>query len=251
LNRSRRQLSLESPGRGGRSGIFDRILHILKWGCYVVAGTFITSVLLVAIYAVIPVPMTPLMVIRSVTHMGEGKAPVWKRDWISLDQISPRLQTAAIAAEDARFFKHNGFDFEAIDKAIQYNQKSTRRVRGGSTISQQVAKNVFLWPSRSWVRKGIEVYFTGLIELLWSKRRILEVYLNVAEFGDGIYGAEAASQVYFRKPAAKLNASEAALLTAVLPNPRRFSVAKPSGYVRLRQTMIQRRMTHVGRPTWH
>lgn len=156
--------------------------------------------------------------------------------------------TAVIAAEDARFLEHHGFDFEAIDKAIRYNSKSTRRIRGGSTITQQVAKNVFLWPSRSWVRKGVEVYFTGLIELMWSKRRILEVYLNVIELGDGVYGAEAAARTYFKKPAAKLNSSEAALLAAVLPNPRRFQVQKPSSYVRFRQMMIQRRMSAVEVP---
>lgn len=188
------------------------------------------------------------MVIRTVEALGEGKDPVWRKDWVSFDEMSPKLISAVIAAEDARFLEHNGFDFAAIDKAIQYNKKSTRRIRGGSTITQQVAKNVFLWPSRSWTRKALEVYFTGLIELMWSKRRILEVYLNVAEMGDGIYGAEAAAREYFNKPALKLGSSEAALLAAVLPNPRRYSVKRPSGFVRFRQMMIQRRMANVVAP---
>lgn len=217
----------------------------MTWVIRSIVGVFLLSVLMVVIYAFVPVPVTPLMMIRSVGGMGESKTGGWKKDWVSLDEISPKLQSAAIAAEDARFLAHNGFDLDAIDKAIRYNNKSTRRIRGGSTITQQVAKNVFLWPSRSWLRKGIEVYFTGLIELLWSKRRILEVYLNVVEFGEGVYGAEAASQMYFKKPAKNLNGNEAALLAAVLPNPHRFLVNKPSGYIRFRQGMIQRRMNAV------
>jgi len=149
-----------------------------------------------------------------------------------------------IASEDWKFFEHNGFDWPAIEKALRHNQRSAR-VRGASTISQQTAKNVFLWPSRSWVRKGLEAYFTVLIEVLWSKDRIMEVYLNVVEFGDGIYGVGAASNIYFHKLPAQLSSSEAALLAAVLPNPRRLLVAHPSPYVRFRQTMIQRRMPLV------
>lgn len=222
--------------------------RLLKWAARLVFGCFLISVFFVAIFTFLPIPATPLMVIRTVEALGEGKDPVWRKDWVSFDEMSPKLISAVIAAEDARFLEHNGFDFAAIDKAIQYNKKSTRRIRGGSTITQQVAKNVFLWPSRSWTRKALEVYFTGLIELMWSKRRILEVYLNVAEMGDGIYGAEAAAREYFNKPALKLGSSEAALLAAVLPNPRRYSVKRPSGFVRFRQMMIQRRMANVVAP---
>lgn len=241
LNRSRRNeaMGVASP---------PLLRRLIKWGVRLVVGGFLFSVFSVAVLTVLPIPATPLMLIRSVVALGEGKSPGWKKNWVALEEMSPKLMLAVVAAEDARFLEHNGFDFEAIDKAIRYNQKSTRRIRGGSTITQQVAKNVFLWPSRSWIRKGIEVYFTGLIELMWSKRRIMEVYLNIAEMGDGVYGVEAAARTYFKKPAKKLNSSEAALLAAVLPNPRRFLVQRPSGYVRFRQTMIQRRMSAVTAP---
>ncbi|MCM2281955.1 MAG: monofunctional biosynthetic peptidoglycan transglycosylase [Bdellovibrionaceae bacterium] len=241
MNRSRRNeaMGVASP---------PLLRRLIKWGVRLVVGGFLFSVFSVAVLTVLPIPATPLMLIRSVVALGEGKSPGWKKNWVALEEMSPKLMLAVVAAEDARFLEHNGFDFEAIDKAIRYNQKSTRRIRGGSTITQQVAKNVFLWPSRSWIRKGIEVYFTGLIELMWSKRRIMEVYLNIAEMGDGVYGVEAAARTYFKKPAKKLNSSEAALLAAVLPNPRRFLVQRPSGYVRFRQTMIQRRMSAVTAP---
>ncbi len=241
LNRS--SAGARSVEIGGARSSFWR--KLVKWGLRLVIGGFVASVFAVAAFTVLPVPVTPLMLIRSVSALGEGKSLTWQKNWVSLDEISPKLVAAVIAAEDSRFLSHNGFDFEAIDKAIRYNSKSTRRIRGGSTISQQVAKNVFLWPSRSWARKGIEVYFTTLIELMWSKRRIMEVYLNVVEMGDGVYGAAAASRSYFRKPVTKLTSSEAALLAAVLPNPRRYVVSKPSGYVRFRQSMILRRMSAV------
>lgn len=222
---------------------YDTIIWLwLKRACQVTALLFLASVVWVALYAVVPVPFTPLMVMRTGEAFVDGKGKWWTHDWVPLRAISPRLQAAVIAAEDARFYFHHGFDFDAIDKAVQYNRRHVRRMRGASTISQQVAKNVFLWPARNWVRKGCEVYFTALIELFWSKRRILEVYLNVVEFGDGVYGAEAAARAYFHKPAVRLGTPEAALLAAVLPNPRRFSVVRPSGYVRFRQGMIQRRM---------
>lgn len=233
---------------GNSGGSRGRIASFFVWSARLLALGFVLSVFWVAFFAIIPVPATPLMFLRAGNNALNGQTIIWKKDWVSLDAISPRLQSAVIAAEDTRFLEHSGFDFDAIDKALQYNKRSTRRVRGGSTISQQVAKNVFLWPDRSWVRKGIETYFTVLIELLWSKRRILEVYLNVIEFGDGVYGAEAAAQTYFKKPASKLNASEAALLAAVLPNPRRFLVNRPSGYIRFRQSMIQRRIRTVSLP---
>ena len=263
LPRSDRTSSLKSWGRDfGRQASFlnsnstlmstarpSLLKRIVNWTGRIVAVVFLLSVLLVTAYTLFPVPFTPLMVIRAGESVLQGKSPIWNRDWVSLDEVSEKMQLAVIAAEDARFFDHSGFDFEAIEKALTFNQKSTRRMRGGSTITQQVAKNVFLWPARSWFRKGAEAYLTVLIELLWSKRRIMEVYLNVVEFGDGVYGVEAASQKYFHKPASKLNGSEAALLASVLPNPRRFLVTKPSGYVRFRQSMIQRRSRNVSLPT--
>jgi monofunctional biosynthetic peptidoglycan transglycosylase len=161
----------------------------------------------------------------------------FEHQWVAATRISPNLKLAVIASEDQRFPTHWGFDVESINKALAERQ-SGKRVRGASTLSQQVAKNLFLWPGKSWIRKGIESYFTVLIELLWSKQRILEVYLNIAEFGKGTYGAEAASQRFFRKPAARLSAQEAALLAAVLPNPIRLQVVAPSRYVRSRQDWI-------------
>ena len=169
--------------------------------------------------------------------------------WRSINNIAPTMQRAVISSEDQLFMQHNGFDWHAIEKAFTYNDKKKNvvrnRIRGASTISQQTAKNLFLWSGRSWLRKGLEAYFTVLIECLWSKERILEMYLNIIEFGDGIYGVEAAAQHFFGKPAAKLNASEAALLAAVLPNPHIYQVEKPSAYIRGRQTWILRNMQHT------
>jgi len=242
----KRQFSfLDDPRQ--RRGFFARLSRrLLK----LVLFSFLFSVGMVGCHAVVPVAVTPLMFIRSYEAWQNDRPIGWKKDWVPISEISPRLQLAAMAAEDGRFLDHYGFDLDAIEKALRHNRKSTRRLRGASTISQQVAKNVFLWPSRSWVRKGAEAYFTVLIELFWSKRRILEVYLNVVEFGEGVYGAEAAARTYFRKPAAKLTAAEGALLTAVLPNPKRFSAARPSGYVRFRQLQIQRRMQSISAPNW-
>ncbi len=236
--------------RQAQSSFLDRHRGVIRtFGAYFAwagVGFVVTSIFLVVLFGFLPVPVTPLMILRSSSHLFDDQPIVWKKDWVSIERISNPLQSAAIAAEDARFMDHFGFDFEAIEKALRANRNARhRRLRGGSTISQQVAKNVFLWPSRSWVRKGFEVYFTALIELFWSKRRILEVYLNVVEFGDGVYGVEAAAQTFFRKPAAKLNSSEAALLVAVLPNPRQYSVVRPSRYIRFRQHMIKRRIPFV------
>lgn len=167
-----------------------------------------------------------------------------KKQWVSLDQISISMQHAVIAAEDQEFENHFGIDVKAIEKAIDFN-KNHERKKGASTISQQVAKNVFLWQSRNWLRKGLELYFTFLIELFWSKDRILEVYLNVAEMGDGIFGAEAAALTFFKKPASKLTASEAALIAACLPSPLHYRVNAPSDYVRQRQNWILYQMSHI------
>ena len=192
-----------------------------------------------------PVPVTPLMIFRCVEQKADGKPLKLKKDWEPLEKISKNLQLAVVCSEDQRFIDHSGFDFEAIDKAIKYNEHHKRK-RGASTISQQTAKNVFLWSGRSWVRKGFEVYFTFLIECLWSKERIMEVYLNVIEMGDGVYGAQATANYFFHKDAANLSRSEAALIAAVLPNPIRFSIARPSGYVRARQSWTIRQMALWG-----
>lgn len=183
------------------------------------------------------------MVIRSVQQKQAGKELRLKKDWVSFDALPNNLQLAVVCTEDQNFLKHNGFDFEQIKKAVEEN-KQRKKARGASTISQQTAKNVFLWPKSSWVRKGLEVYFTMLIELWWSKERIMTVYLNVIEFGDGIYGAEAAAQHFFGKPAIKLNNSQAALLASVLPNPLKYNAERPGVYLRKRQlwTLNQMRL---------
>jgi monofunctional biosynthetic peptidoglycan transglycosylase len=165
--------------------------------------------------------------------------------WRSLDRISRHLPIALVAAEDQTFPDHHGFDFKAIDRALEHNKRG-KRVRGASTISQQVAKNLFLWPGRSWVRKGLEAWYTVLIETLWPKSRILEVYANVAEFGDGVYGAEAAARRFFGKPASALGPSESARLAAVLPSPRRYSAARPGPYVQRRTRWIERQVRRLG-----
>jgi monofunctional biosynthetic peptidoglycan transglycosylase len=239
----------ESPGenlpRGGNRALrlpkLRFLLRALRLLIGLVLGLFAVSLIAVLIYAVVPVPYTPLMFIRAGENFVAGKHVRFEKDWVPMEKMSPKLQHAMIAAEDWRFYEHHGFDWEAIEKALKHNERS-RKIRGASTISQQVAKNVFLWPKRSWARKGLEAYFTVLIELVWSKRRIMEVYLNVVEMGDGVYGVEAASRTFFRKPAANINSAEAALIASVLPNPRRFRVDRPSNYVRFRQAMILRRM---------
>jgi monofunctional biosynthetic peptidoglycan transglycosylase len=177
------------------------------------------------------------MVIRVFEQIRDGNDIRLKKDWVSLQKISPNLSQAVVAAEDNEFLEHYGFDFDAIKKAQKYNE-THKKTKGASTISQQTAKNVFLWPDRSWVRKGLEVYFTALIELFWGKERIMEVYLNVIEMGDGYYGAEAASQHFFNKPASLMNRAEAALIAATLPNPRIFRADKPSDYIRRKQGRI-------------
>lgn len=201
---------------------------------------FISSFGLVVLYAWVPVPVTPLMLLRSAGSVFDGKWIGIEKDWVSLKDISPAVQKAVIKAEDDRFFEHNGFDYDAIEKAIAYNKKH-KRIKGASTISQQTAKNIFLWPHRSWLRKGLEAYFTVLIETFWSKERILEVYLNVIELGPGVYGVEAASQKYFQRKSLKLNSAQASLIAAVLPNPRKFRIDRPSRYILARQRRILNR----------
>jgi monofunctional biosynthetic peptidoglycan transglycosylase len=168
-----------------------------------------------------------------------------KRDYVSRSRISPYAGLAVISSEDQLFPDHHGFDWKSIKKAMAYNKRKPGRIHGASTISQQVAKNVFLWQGRSWIRKGLETYFTFMIELIWGKKRILEVYLNVIEMGDGIFGIEAAAQNYFNKPAKNLNKQEAAMIAACLPSPRRYKVKPLSGYVASRAVAIQRQMDNL------
>ena len=185
------------------------------------------------------------MVCNSIENMGTDEPVFFEKDWKFLDQISAQYIKAVIASEDQKFYLHNGFDMEAIEKAIEHNSRNADRIKGGSTISQQTAKNAFLWQSRSYIRKGLEVYFTLLIELLWSKERIMEVYLNIAEMGNGIYGVQAASLHYFNKDAIDITKSEAALVAAILPSPKKYSAKNPGPYVRKRQQWISRQMNNV------
>jgi monofunctional biosynthetic peptidoglycan transglycosylase len=189
------------------------------------------------------------MLVRSCGQLLSDEKLEMKKRWLPLDSISPFLVEAVIASEDNQFQEHWGFDFEAIRKANELNKKS-KRMRGASTISQQTAKNVFLWPDRTWVRKGFEVYFTGMIELCWSKRRIMEVYLNVIEMGNGIYGAEMAAQTFFKKSAKNLNRNEAALIAAVLPNPRKWHPDAPTAYISYKKQRILEAMEKVGKVEW-
>jgi len=212
---------------------------------------FGASVLSVILFRFINPPFTPLMVIRLVEQSVHGQSLKLTKSWVSINEISPYLPIAVVASEDNRFTEHNGFDLDAIKKAREYNErKHGKKVRGASTISQQTAKNVFLWPQRSWIRKGFEVYFTVLIEFFWSKKRIMEVYLNVAEVGKGIYGAEAASETYFRKKASGLTRGEAALIAASIPNPLKSNPASPTAYLIGRQQWILWNMGNIGKVEW-
>lgn len=198
---------------------------------------FVSTIGTVIFYRFVPVQYTPLMVWRTAASLFQDKFVGIDHTWVPLEDIAPSMQKAVLKAEDYKFFDHYGFDFEAIEKAMKYNATHKRK-KGASTISQQTAKNVFLWPARDWVRKGLEAYFTVLIETFWPKERIMEVYLNVVELGSGVYGVEAASNKYFKKTAKTLNPAQASLMAAVLPNPRRFRIDRPSNYVTNRQHKI-------------
>lgn len=244
--------------------------------CITIAGFFFfISLALVGLGRFLPILQTPLMFIRTIqqltTSNAAAKIPsatsklqssasktssakpatytLVRNQWVPQEAISKHMRTAVIASEDARFFEHNGFDWEAIEKAMKYNETHQQK-KGASTISQQTAKNLFLWPARSWFRKGLEFYFTFLIELMWSKERILEVYLNITEFSPTVFGVESAARHFFHKSAKDLTAAEAALLTAVLPNPKKWNVSAPSGYVLNRQQRILARMQRISDPTF-
>ena len=215
---------------------------IIRWA---LAMFFASTILSVLIYKYLPVYITPLMVIRTMEQATSGEHIRCHHHWVSMDKISRHMPVAVMASEDQRFLLHHGFDFDAIQKAAKHNRNSKTK-HGASTISQQTAKNVFLWPARSWVRKGLEMYFTFLIETLWSKQRIMEVYLNSIEMGPGIYGVDAVAEYHFNgKTAEDLSRSDAALIAATLPNPRKFSSLEPSDYILRRQARIQREMKFI------
>lgn len=212
----------------------------------IVVAFFASTILVVVAYKVMPVCITPLMVIRGLENIGDGKSPFWHHTWVSLDEMSPEMPVAVMASEDQRFLMHHGFDFDAIQKAVERNKKAGKKKYGASTISQQTAKNVFLWPGRSWLRKGFEMYFTALIEFVWGKDRIMEVYLNSIEMGESIYGVSAVAEYHFdgKKPS-ELTKRDCALIAATLPNPRKFSSKEPSDYMRKRQRFIMTQMKYV------
>jgi len=222
------------------------IKKFFKFIFKLILGLFILSIAMVFLYKWVPVPVTPLILIRSVENFQEDKSMIWEHDWVSIDHISKNLQLAVICSEDQNFFNHNGFDVKAIEKAYQENKKG-KSIKGASTISQQTAKNVFLWPQRSWLRKGLEVYFTFLIETIWTKERIMEVYLNSIEMGQGIYGAEAAANYWHKKPASKLSQYEAASIAAILPNPLKYKAKPASNYIEKRKIWIVRQMGYFGK----
>lgn len=206
----------------------------------IIIGVFISHLLYLVLLKFVDAPIT----ITQITSIIDGNG--FKRTHVSLNEISLHGKLAVIASEDQLFPDHNGFDIKSIKKALAYNKKKPGRVRGASTISQQVAKNIFLWQGRSWIRKGLEVYFTFMIELIWGKKRILEVYLNEAEMGKGIFGIEAASQKYFKHPAKKLTKVEAAMIASSLPNPVRFTVKPVSRYVSKKYPWVMRQMNNLG-----
>lgn len=226
--------------------MIKRLFKIIFW-CLV--SFFIYSISIVVIYKFVPPPVTPVMIIRVFEGFFDGKFVGISYVWKSYDEISPSMFRAVVSGEDARFMRHDGIDWKAVRTAQRYNEiHKGKKTHGASTITMQTAKNAFLWHGRNYVRKGLEVYFTYLIEFIWGKKRILEVYVNIIEFGDGIYGVESASQVYFKKSAKDLTRRQAALLGAVLPNPRRWSPAAPTRYIEKRVKFIQGRMNSVPIP---
>jgi len=246
------QVSKSSKSSGSKSkygvsksrfgGIPRLIFRIVK----LIFITFIAASLFgVLLFKFVNPPFTWLMIQRGFERKADGKD--WKIDkhWVDFDEIADPMKRAAVAAEDQTFLENHGFDFNAIQKAIQKNSKSKKLI-GGSTITQQTAKNVFLYPGRSFVRKGFEAWFTILIETFWSKKRIMEVYLNVIEMGDGIYGIEAASQAYFNKPASELTIRQAAAIAVIFPSPLKWSATKPTRYLKHRQYLIRQNMRRLG-----
>jgi len=222
-----------------RSKLTRFLFKVLLW-------FFGLSLFFVVLFKFVPIPFTPLMVIRAIENKVGGKEVFFSHDWEPIENISMNLQKAVIASEDGTFLKHNGFDFIAMQKAYKSNERG-RRIKGGSTISQQTAKNVFLWQGRSYLRKGLEAYFTVLIEIIWGKERIMEVYLNSIEMGNGVYGAQAAAEHWYRKGASGLTPKQAAGIAAILPNPRKYAATSSSSYINRRKAKIVRVMRTVGK----
>lgn len=220
--------------------ILGKIFRIIWKTCLLFVILSITSVV---VYKWVLIPITPLMVIRCIEQKSEGKEIMMKHNWVSLQKISPQLQLAVVCSEDQNYLKHSGFDFGAIQKALKENERG-KRVRGGSTITQQTAKNVFLWQGRSYLRKGLEAWFTLLIEFFWNKERIMEVYLNSIEMGNGIYGAEAASQFWFKKSASNLSKDEAAAIAAILPSPLNYKANPANNYIQKRKVWVKQQMNY-------
>lgn len=218
-----------------------KIWKAFRW---ILGGFLATSFLSVILLKFLPIYITPLMVIRCFQQLGDGESVTLHHHWVPLEEISPNMPVAVMSSEDTRFLLHHGFDYAAIEKAARQNMKRKKKL-GASTISQQTAKNIFLWPGRSWLRKGFEVYFTTLIELMWSKQRIMEVYLNSIEMGNGIYGVDACAEYHFGKKAIELTRADCALIAATLPNPRKFSSKNPSAYMRKRQRQILINMRYI------
>jgi monofunctional glycosyltransferase len=219
-----------------------KALHILKWAALIFFGS---TLFVEILFTFLNPPVTPLMIKRVIEQKLHGKTVRLKKDWTPIEKISPYMAKAVVASEDNRFMEHWGIDVVAIHKAVEYNKRH-RRKHGASTITQQVAKNVFLWPARTWLRKGFELYFTLTIDMIWSKKRIMEVYLNVVETGDGIYGAEAAADYYYHKSSARLSPGESAMIAACLPNPRKRNPASPTSYLFRRQASILNLMNKIG-----
>ncbi len=219
-----------------------RKIFSFLWKCAL--WFFGISVFFVILFKFVPVPFTPLMGIRALEQKQAGKEMTCSHDWVPLEDISVNLQKAVIASEDGTFLSHNGFDFKALQKAYKNNSRG-KKLKGGSTISQQTAKNVFLWQGRSYLRKGLEAYFTVLIEVFWGKERIMEVYLNSIEMGDGVYGVQAASQYWYSKDASQVSKREAAGIASILPNPRKFKATNSSAYIERRKSRIMKHMNYV------
>ena len=222
---------------------------ILRFAKKLALWFFGISIFLVVVFKWLPIPFTPLMITRAIENKIDGKEMVCSHDWVPLSEISVNMQKAVIASEDGTFLSHNGFDFKAMQKAFKNNNRG-RKLKGGSTISQQTAKNIFLWQGRSYIRKGLEAYFTLLIEVIWGKERIMEVYLNSIEMGEGVYGAEAAAQHWYGTSAANLTKNQAAGIAAILPNPRKYKATNSSSYIENRKGKIVRIMRHIAKPEY-
>jgi monofunctional biosynthetic peptidoglycan transglycosylase len=239
-----RPLAPRTRRPAARGGARLRRWSLRRWLTTILLVLTLGPLAPVACFRVIDPPGSAIMWRDGVDRLASGKSWI-AHDWVDWEQIAPAMPLAAIAAEDQRFAVHDGFDFTAIEKAVEHNRRSQRK-RGASTISQQVAKNLFLWSERSWLRKGLEIYFTVAIETLWPKRRILEVYLNVAELGDGVYGVGAASRKFFGREPSRLTRREAALLAAVLPSPKKMRAHAPGPYTQERARWIEGQMWRIG-----